>query len=125
MNAKLVSLAVFGVTAVSMGAFFDGVYGGEPITIHRNLVHVATVGAALFGVASVLSLFRLSWGPLFGIAAALLSWPYFGIEIGAVPWSDLGWYVRYRPEHVAAIGCLTIASVHSLTRLRADVRART
>ena len=68
----------------------DGLYGGEPITGHTILIHVATAGAILFVVACVLSLFSVRFGIICALAACILSWPLFASELYAVirAWRD-------------------------------------
>jgi hypothetical protein len=118
MKRKIISAAVYAVTAFAFLGYFDGVYGGEPILYHLGLIHVATAGAILFAVATVLSLITLRAGIACGIVAATLSWPYFALELYWVPWSDFVWFAKYRPDTLTAIFCLICSTYYSINRLR-------
>src|SRR5436305_786544 len=117
MKNRPLSILLYAATAVCLGAFFDGLYGGEPIVRHLALIHVATAGAALFAVACLICFFTLRVGSICGLLACGLSWCYFGIEVAAVPWRDLIWFSRFRSDTLFALVALTVSSVDSLTLL--------
>ncbi len=118
MKRKMISAGVYAITAFAFFGYFDGLYGGEPIIYHLRLIHIATGGAILFAVACVLSLFNLRVGNACGIVAAILSWPYFAIELYWIPWSDLAGLAKYRPDTLTAIFCLICSTYYSINRLR-------
>jgi hypothetical protein len=117
MKRKVISAAVYAITAFAFLGYFDGLYGGEPIIYHLGLIHVATAGAILFAVASVLSLLNLKVGIACGIVATILSWPYFAIGIFAVPWSHPFGFVRW-PDTLTATFCLICSTYYSVDQLR-------
>jgi len=106
MKRKIISAAVYTTTALAFAGYFDGVYSGEPIIHHLGLVRAATAGALTFVAACLLSLFSLRSGRVCGVLACLLSWPWFVIELAAIPRGDIIWFARYRPETVAVIVAL-------------------
>ena len=118
MKLKVISAAVYAITAFAFLGYFDGLYGGEPIIHYLGLIHVATAGAILLAVASVLSLITLRVGIACGIVAAILSWPDFAIELYRVPWSDFLRFAKYRPDTPTAIFCLICSTYYSINRLR-------
>jgi hypothetical protein len=122
MKHRLVCTLIYAATTFCLGEFFDGLYGGEPIIYHLGLIHVATAGAVLFAVACVLSLFTLRFGIMCGLLAGILSWPYFAIQLSGVPWGNLIWFARYRPDTLAAIVTLIASSLYSAVHLRRLVR---
>ncbi len=113
MRQRIISAIVYAITSLSMGAFFDGLYGGEPIVRYQVQIKMATGALFLFVIACVVSLFRRRAGAAIGLAAALSAWPYFRLKIRAIPWTDLAWYARYRPDTAAALICLTGATIYS------------
>jgi hypothetical protein len=118
MKRKIISVAVYAITAFAFLGYFDGLYGGEPIIYHLRLIHVATAGAILFAVACVLSLFTPRAGIVCGIVAAILSWSNFAVELYWIPWSNFLWFAKYRPDALTAIFCLICSTYYSINQLR-------
>jgi hypothetical protein len=118
MRQKIISAAVYAVTSFAFMGYFDGLYAMEHITYHLGLTHAATAGAVLFAIACVLSMFSLRVGIMCGILSAILSWPFFAIELYAVPWRDLVWFAKYRPDTLTAIFCLICSTYYSINQLR-------
>lgn len=77
MKQKIVSAVVYSLTALDFASFFDSLYGAGPVTRHLGLIYVAIIGAVLFAVASVLSLFNLRIGIACAFAACILSLAVF------------------------------------------------
>jgi hypothetical protein len=108
MKKRIVAAIIYAITGLSLYAFLDFVYGMGPVTLRRNLVHSLIVGAVLFGVASLLSFFTRTGATACALAATLLSWPFLSLQFRTVPWGDLTWSLRHRPESVAAVLALII-----------------
>jgi hypothetical protein len=123
VRQKIISAVIYLATVLFVGMFFDGLFGGEPITRHKSLVYAATFGLILFAASCVLSFFSQRFAVIIGLTAAVLSWPLFAIELFAVPWGDLVWFTRYRPDTLAAILVLIMSSAYSVYALRALVRS--
>jgi hypothetical protein len=121
MKQKIISVAIYAITTLALWGFFDGLYGGEPITRHLSLIHAATAGAILFAVACVLSSFSLRFGIACALAACILSWPFFAGELSAIlrVWRSLFSVVHYSPwgDRLAAVLMLTISSIYSVVQL--------
>lgn len=77
MKEKAFPIGMYAVTALTLAAFFDALYGAGPITRHLGPIHLAIAGTVLFAVACALSLFALRIGVVCGLAGAVLSWPIF------------------------------------------------
>jgi hypothetical protein len=120
MKHKFVSTIIFAITALAIGNFFDGLYGAGPVTHYFGLIHTAVAGAILFVIACAFSLFSSRFGIVCALAACILSWPYFGIQLFAIPWDSIFSLMRYpewRDKFAAILG-LVISSVYSVTQLR-------
>ena len=118
MKQKLISACIYAFTAISVGLFLDGLYGGEPITSLKSLIYIATAGVVLFVAACVFSFFGLRTARLVGLIGAAISWPYFSVELSRVPWKDIMWFVRYRPYTVWAILALSLSTIYSVYQMR-------
>ena len=125
MKKRILAAVVYVITAVALAGYFDGVYGGEPITRHLGLIHTATAGATLFAVACLLSLFTLRFGVICGLVASILAWPFFGPIMVAIPWGRILQMLPYArwADTLAAILMLTISSIYSLAQLRSLFRS--
>ena len=109
---------IYGATAICLGIVLEVLYGGEPITHHLTLVYAATIGSVPFVIACIISCLRTRIGLLFGLIAVALSWPYFVLELTAVPWGNLLWFVQFRTANLLAMVFLIISTLYSLNRLR-------
>jgi hypothetical protein len=118
MKYRAILAAIYAITTLCLGSFLDYLYNGEPITRHLGLIHAATVGAILFAVACVLSVFSLRLGIVCALVACILSWSYFCIQLSIIPWGDLIWFARYRPGTLAAILSLIVSSAYSVIMAR-------
>ncbi|MGB9105850.1 MAG: hypothetical protein WCC59_13900 [Terriglobales bacterium] len=126
MTRKLIPAVVYAATAFAFAGFIDGLYGGEPITHHLGLIHVATAGAILFAVACVLSLFTPRVGVVCALVGGVLSWPYFAIQVFAIPWGSIVSILPYAnwQDLLTAILALVVSSVYSVNQLRLLFRGR-
>ena len=125
MKRRIFSAVIYAITTLALAAFFDGLYRGEPIPRHLAPIYAATAGVALFAVASVLLLFSLRFGAICGLAANVLSWPYFGLQLVTIPWGHVLEVLPYArwAETYAAILVLIISSAYSVSHLRFLLRA--
>jgi hypothetical protein len=121
MKQKVISAVIYAVTTLALAAFFDGLYGGESLTRHLVLIHVATAGAVLFAVACVSCIFSPRFGIVCALAACILSWPFFSGNLFAIlkVWRSLFSVVHYSNwgDSLAAVVTLIISSIYSLSRL--------
>jgi hypothetical protein len=121
MKKRIVAAVIYAVTSLSLAGFLEALYGSGPV--YRSwLVTLAIMSATVFALAGVLSAFNQRWGIVVGLAAAVLSWPELVLLSSAVLRGDLFWYVSYRPENVAAILSLTVATIYSMNGVRPLLR---
>ena len=82
----------------------------------HTLMRTAIVGSALFGLAFLVSFFRLFYAVAVALAAVCLSLPYFGPMLFSLPWSDPVWRVTHSPggAQVTAILLWFGATLYSL-----------
>lgn len=116
LKHRILSAAIYGITALVLARFFDSLYGSGPVTQQLTAIHTAIVGAILFAFAFVVSLFALRLGVICGLAACILSWPCLGRDMVAIPWRnaiEILPYARWA-DIFAAILALTISSIFSL-----------
>ena len=122
MKQKIASVIAYSFTALDVANFFDSLYGAGPVTRHLGLIHAAIVGAVLFAVASVLSLFSVRIGIVCALAACILSWPFFAGELFAIlmVWRSLFSVVRYSywGARLASVFMLIVSTIYSLGGLR-------
>ena len=127
MTQRIVSVLVYSFTALDFAYYFDSLYGAGPITGHLGLIHTAIIGAVLFAVAAVFSLFSLRIGIAFAFAACILSWPFFAGELSAIlsVWHSIFSVMHYSywGARLAAVYMLIVSSIYSFGRLRALYRA--
>lgn len=127
MKQKIISAVIYAATTLALAYFFDGLYGGEPITHHLGLIYAATAGAILFAVACVLSLLSLRFGTVCALAACILSWPLFSGNLFTIlsVWRSLFSILRHSNwgASLAAVVMLIISSIYSLSRLKLAFRA--
>jgi len=119
MKYRILSAAVYAITAVALADYFDALYGAGPVTSHLGLIYSAIAGAVLFAVAFVLSMFTLRFGAICGLAACILSWPCFGIQLPGIPWTKLvsvAHYANWRFIFLAIL-MLAVSSAYSLWQL--------
>lgn len=120
MKLKLVPAVLYATTAFSTAVDLDSLYGAAPVTHALMRVHLAIAGAALFAVAFLLSLITPRFGIVCGVLASVMSWPYVGSEMVAIPWAKLTDVLpnaRFAPQ-VAAVLMLTLSSAYSLVQAR-------
>jgi hypothetical protein len=125
MKNRIVAIALYAVTAVCFLLYFEALYTGEPVARHQGMIYAAAAGSVLFGIACILSVVWRRAGAIAALVSAVLSWPYFSVQIWTVPWGNLGWFVRYRIDTAAAILLLivsTIWSIHDLRRVHMPSR---
>jgi hypothetical protein len=84
--------------------------------------NLAITSATVFAFAGVLSAFNQRWRTVAGLAATVMSWPELALLVSSVLRADLFWYVRYRPDSVAAILSLTVATIYSINHVRLLLR---
>ena len=104
-------------------AFFERRGYGYPMVLW-----IALIGSALFTLGCIIVFFRYRYGIMVGLAAALASWPYFGLLAWHLQWRDFLWLVRihyHGTDQVAAVFLLVIATVYSLFQLRSRDLLRT
>jgi hypothetical protein len=120
MKKRILSAVVYAITTLAVAGFFDGLYGSAPVTHHLGLIHTAIAGTILYASACLLSLFTLRFGVICGFLASILSWPFFGILVYAIPWRSLAPLLVESPtwrDQFAAILMLIIATAFSLEQL--------
>lgn len=118
MNKKIGAMIVYAITALCLGQFLDALYGGEPIVHYLFLIKVATAGMILFVVACIVSLFTLRVGAICGLFASVLSWPYLVVQLSTVPWRNLAWFSRYRPDTLMSVMMLVASTLYSILLTR-------
>lgn len=125
MKQRISAAVIYAMTSLVLAGYFDSLYGAGPVTHRLGLIHAAFAGALLFVVACAMSLFALRLGVACGVVASILSWPYFGPRLLAIPWSR---FIQVLPHAMwadtyAAILMLIISSAYSAIRLRLLLRA--
>jgi hypothetical protein len=121
MKKRIVAVVMYAVASLSLAGFLEALYGSGPV--YRSwLVTLAITSATFFALAGVLSAFNQRWGIVVGLAAAVLSWPGLVPLLSDVFRGGLFWYVRYRPENVAASLSLPVATIYSMNGLRLLLR---
>lgn len=124
MIPRTSSIAIYGVAALCLGTIVDAVYGAGPVQ-HFGLVHIAIVSASLFALACLLTIPNPRWGMMAGSVVIVLSWlEVLPISLSIVRANFL-WSLSYRPENVAAVLSLIVASVWSIRSwLRSESQER-
>lgn len=102
MKLRILSAIIYASTTFALEGFFDGFYGGEPITHPGGLIYaayVATLGACLFAIATVLSLFSVRLGLIFGDGNSLLRGSAVDLAeeggyilVGPMGYNPQGWF---------------------------------
>ena len=116
---KVIAAIVYASAALATGNWLD--YALWPEQPHHGpvdtLLRIAVVGSVIFGLASLVSLFRLPYAAALGVLAASLSWIYFALVVLYLPWRDLAQLVRIHDHgdaQVIAILALLVATLYSL-----------
>lgn len=122
MKQKVVSAVIYAITALALAYYFASLYGAAPVTRHLGLIHTAIIGALLFVVACVLSLFSLRSGTACALAACTLSWPFFAGVLSAVVgvWRSLPSILHDAnwEASLQSVVMLIFSSIYALSRLR-------
>ena len=125
MKQRIVPAILYATTALSLLGFIEAIYGAGPVLFHRGLVYCTIAGAILFGVAGVLAFLTKQLAIFFALIACALSWSeLYPVMFSPLPWSDLVWFVRYRPDQSTAFLCLIASTVYSLVQLLRRSRQR-
>jgi hypothetical protein len=125
MKQRIPSPVIYLISALALVFYFDALYGG-PVTHRLGTIHAGIAGATLFVVACVLSLFSLRVGLVCGLAASILSWPYFGVLLFVFPWRGVPEILHYAMwgDTLSALLILIIASIYSLSKIGLSLRER-
>jgi hypothetical protein len=123
IKQRIPSAAVYAITVLALAVWLEDVDGMEPgpITGFFGLIQMAIAGVILLAIACLVSLFAFRLGLVCGLAASVLSWPYFGRLLFAAPWDRLVGLMTGSPlwrDQFAAILTLIITTTYSLYRLR-------
>src|SRR5262249_20030980 len=116
MTRRIVQVFLYAATSISLIFFLDSVFGAAPVTRHTLFLYATTLGVVLFVTAAVVSIFSLLFATRIALVAAVLSWPEFGLLLRAIPWNDLGWFLRYRTGSLIALLLLVVCTVYSLRK---------
>jgi len=119
LTRRVAAAIMYGSAALATGNWLD--YALWPEQPHYGpvdtLLRIALVGSVIFGLACLVSLFRLQYAVVLGLLAACLSWTYFALVAVYLPWRNLVWLVRiydHGDAQVGAILFLFIATLYSL-----------
>lgn len=131
MRQKILSAAIYGVTAISLWTFFDTLDGMEPsnhppAVAIVQLSRIAIAAVIVFALGCLASAFSLHYGLACGVLAGILSWPYWLYMIATFRWKQsmsLLNSVVGRPELIAMF-MLTIASCYTIAQLQVWSRRR-
>lgn len=126
MKRRILSVLIYATTAFALAEFLDGLYGAGPVTHHLALIHLAIAGTILFAAACILSLFTLRVGVVCGLGGVVLSWPYFALQMPAIPWGSLISILPHANwvDLLTAILVLVVSSVYSVNQLQILRRGR-
>jgi hypothetical protein len=126
VNHKIISAVIYAITVLAIANYFDCLSGAEPIPHSPRstwvLIYAAAAGVILFTTACVLSIFRPRLGIICGLAASILSWPFFARELWLILrlwhtlFSVIGYY--YWDARLASVLMLIASSLYSLSQLR-------
>ena len=102
--------------ALSIGAYYDAVYGAGPVERHAVLLRCGVAGAFLFGCASLLSFWKPHWAVLVGTPACCLCWADFSWIVPYIPFLHVFSVIGYANwnETLVAFLVLVLATAYSL-----------
>jgi hypothetical protein len=119
MNRRIVSSILYFLTATVTGVQLAGLAGLGDLPFFREILEyrygqwgnvvlfAAFLGAIMYGVAILLTLFTARFGRLAGCAAACLAWPYFAAWTVTCPWREF-FLIASRSGVTITIGSLLL-----------------
>jgi hypothetical protein len=123
MKHKIISATIYGITAWDLAVFFRHFYGASQFSpTYYGLVNVAVIGATLFVLALVFSLFTPRLATVCALVACILSWPFFSVGLSPIlrSWQTVFSVLHYSygEARLISLYMLIVSTVYSLSELR-------
>ncbi len=121
-NRKTTAVLMYFTSGFCLFGYIEFLSRLEPSGIGHSL-YLLVAGAALVGMACLLSFLSLSWAAICALAAAVISFPLLWRQVGATFGPNWFWLLTYHPETSAAVISLIVSSCYGALQLRALLRS--